>query len=501
MSSLNQIKYGAIISYIAIALNIISGLIVTPWMVKSIGVSDYALYTVVNSLIALLTIDFGLSAATSKFVSQYRAEGREDKISSFLGIVYKLYITVDLIIFLIILILFFFIDKIYLSFTAQEIEKLKCIYIMAGSFLLFSFPFVNLNGILNSYEKFIQLKLSNIIHRVLVVVFIAVALIMGYGLYGVVAANITAGISVIVYKLTVIKKEINISINFHSRDNSILKLLLKFSFWTTVSAMASRLIFSIMPTIMAIYTDTKAIAVFGVVTTLEGYSYTFAGAINGMFMPKISKIYADHGKNSERILELMIKVGNFQFALNSLIITGFLLVGKDFILLWMGKEYIGAYIGTLLVMFPSILYNPLQIANTSMIVENKVYLPAMVALITGLCNVIFSLIIVPIYGFIGACISISVAYMVRVIILWILHKKVMKINILVFMKKCYLKNLIPVIFTIIIGGLFVNWYSSISWLDLAIKGIVICGIYAVFFGAFCIKKEQILSVDSKIKRR
>ena len=36
-SSSRQIKLGALMSYVAIAINIVSGLLYTPWMIHSIG--------------------------------------------------------------------------------------------------------------------------------------------------------------------------------------------------------------------------------------------------------------------------------------------------------------------------------------------------------------------------------------------------------------------------------------------------------------------------------
>ena len=77
MTPTKQIKFGALISYFAIAFNIIAGLIYTPWMVSQIGKSDYGLYTLANSLITLFLVDFGLGQAVSRYVSKYRAEGDE----------------------------------------------------------------------------------------------------------------------------------------------------------------------------------------------------------------------------------------------------------------------------------------------------------------------------------------------------------------------------------------------------------------------------------------
>ena len=84
-----QIKLGAIISYIAITVNIVVGLVYTPWMVNKIGKSQYAVYTLANSLITLFLVDFGLSSATARYVSNYKAEERQADINNFLGIIYN----------------------------------------------------------------------------------------------------------------------------------------------------------------------------------------------------------------------------------------------------------------------------------------------------------------------------------------------------------------------------------------------------------------------------
>ena len=107
----NQIKVAAIISYLSIIVNLLAGLLYTPWMVEQIGKSDYGIYTLANSLITLVLVDFGLSAAISRYVSKYIAQGDQDKANNFLGMAYKLYLIVDIVIFISLAIVYFCIDK------------------------------------------------------------------------------------------------------------------------------------------------------------------------------------------------------------------------------------------------------------------------------------------------------------------------------------------------------------------------------------------------------
>lgn len=103
-----QITFGAILSYLSILINVLVGLLFTPWLIAQLGDSQYGLYTLSNSLITLFLFDFGLSTATSRFVSKYHAEGNDEKIGDFLGVIYKFYLIIDAVIFVLFVILYFF---------------------------------------------------------------------------------------------------------------------------------------------------------------------------------------------------------------------------------------------------------------------------------------------------------------------------------------------------------------------------------------------------------
>ena len=54
-NSAKQIKAGAVISYIAVAVSIAFGIIYTPWIISRIGKENYGLYTTAIYFIAFFT--------------------------------------------------------------------------------------------------------------------------------------------------------------------------------------------------------------------------------------------------------------------------------------------------------------------------------------------------------------------------------------------------------------------------------------------------------------
>lgn len=498
-----QLKIGALLSYFSIALNLVAGLLYTPWMVAQIGKADYGLYTLANSLISLFLIDFGLGTATSRYVTKYRAQNDQEKVNNFLGAVYKLYLLIDAVILTAFVVVFFCLGRIYKNLTPDELEKFRVVFVVSASFAVLNFPFVTFNGILTAYEKFIPLKLADVIYRILLVGLTVAALLAGQGLYALVVVHAVAGLTIILYKYVVIRKTTSIKVNFRFSDKSLYKSIFYFSLWATVATLAQRLIFNITPTILGVVTSTAAIAVFGVITTIEGYVYTISTAINGMFLPRISKMCIGEEKE-KNISELLLKVGKFQYIINGAIVAVFAVVGKSFITLWMGSEYSEAYWGILLVVIPGLFFNALQIAHTTLIVEKKVKIQALVNLAMGLVNVGLSFWLSWEIGVVGACISIFVAYVLRVIILLIIYKRILKLDIKNFIKVCYCQMSLPVILSVFLGLLVNQCIKDAGWLTFVGKSCIVGVIYLILvlaLGFSKTEKKQITNAITRIARK
>ncbi|MGN0571782.1 MAG: oligosaccharide flippase family protein [Candidatus Fimenecus sp.] len=504
MNSSKQIKLGAMVSYLAIAFNMLAGLIYTPWMISKIGQSNYGLYTLANSLITMFVMDFGMGAAVSRFVSRYNAEGNQKAVNDFLGVVYKLYISVDAVIFLVLTVVYFLIDTVYANLSPAELETFKVLYIIVGLFSVISFPFTNLNGILTSYEKFVELKLCDLFHKAFIIVAMVIALLAGYGVYALVAVNAISGLFTIALKLLIIRKKTAVRVHFGFFDKALLKEIFGFSIWTTVGSIMQRLIFNITPSIIAAVSATGSVgvAIFGLASTIEGYVYTFATAINGMFMPRISKIIVS-GKKETELMPLMVKIGRIQLMIIGLISVGFMALGKSFIIdIWNKPDFSQSYICAILLVIPSIFYLPMQIANTTLIVENKVKLQAYVFIVMGVVNVVLSFGLSHWFGAIGASISILVAYMVRTVLMALIYQKILHLDMAYFFKETFFKISPQLLLTLLVG-LLCERFNPVQnvYLRFGCNGLVLVLFFFVvmwFFGLNAYEKGLLIGTGKKI---
>ena len=497
MTSSQQLKLGALMSYVAIGINILTGLLYTPWMIHSIGREAFGLYTLAMSVISLFVFDFGLSSAVTRFIAKYLAEGSQNKADNCLGLVYRLYIIIDILMVVILFGLFPFIPQIYRELTPNEVADFKIVYVIAAIYSVFSFPFIPVNGVLTAHEKFIQLKLCDIAHKLIIVLTMSFCLFLGGGLYSLVIVNAVAGVVMIFMKLYCIKKYTFQGFNLKYFDKNEFKEIVDFSGWVTIMSIAQRFIFNIAPSILGALSGSTSIAILGIATTLEGYTYTFANAINGMLLPKVSRIVSNENGD---VLPLMVKIGRIQIYITSLIVFGVICLGEQFINLWVGDDFTESYLCALFVIIPCLFQLPQEIGSQTIFAKNKVKKLAMVYVLMAFVNIMLAVALVPHYNALGICISIFVAYMVRIVGMDCIFYKDLHINVFLFFKKTFIKLSIPMILCLFLG-LEINSLINIgSWLGFILKGMCFVASYTLVIFLFAMNEYEKFVVLSPIKK-
>lgn len=484
-------------SYVAIVINIVTGLLYTPWMIHSIGRENFGLYTLAMSVISLFVFDFGLSSAVTRFIAMYLAEGRQDKADNCLGLVYRLYLIIDVVLFLILVGVFFFIPQIYKELSPDEIQKFEVVYCVAALYSVISFPFIPVNGVLTAHEKFIQLKICDVAHKLIIVVAMSACLLMGGGLYSLVIVNAAAGVLTILFKLYCIRRYTPQSVSLHYSNKSEFREILGFSGWVTVIAVAQRCVFNLAPSILGALSGSTAIAILGIAITLEGYTYTFSSAINGMFLPKVSRIVAD-GEGD--VLPLMIRVGRIMIYVISLIVFGVVILGRDFIQLWVGPDFNESYFCAVLIILPSLLQLPQDIGIQTIYAKNKVRKLSTVYLVMAATNIAGAIILTPSLGALGICISICIAYIIRTIGMDVIFYRDLNIDVFAFFRETIVKMAMPLALTLIIGFGFYYMIPLHSWVGLVVKGcLFVLGYCVVMFtmSMNSAEKELLVSIFRK----
>ena len=161
----------------------------------------------------------------------------------------------------------------------------------------------------------------------------------------------------------------------------------------------------------------------------------FSSTISSVFLPQLSAL-ATKDESMLQINAIFNKVGRLQFYVVMLVFLGFFLFGKDFIMLWVGADFIPAYTYALILMFGLII--PL-VQNTGILIlqaKNKHAFRSIVFVLIAVLNLILSIPLAKKYGAL-ACAWVTTACLLlgQGLILNVYYHKKIKLDIITFFKQ------------------------------------------------------------------
>ncbi|MGI6710757.1 MAG: polysaccharide biosynthesis C-terminal domain-containing protein [Bacilli bacterium] len=498
IESNNKIKAAAVFSYFLIILNILFGVFYLPWIISNVGKSSYAIYTLTLSIISFFSIDFGLGETISRYVSKYRLENNDEKLRELFNAITKIFLAIAIFIFLSLMVIYFNIDKIYAELTYEELVKFKKVFVFSALFCSYHILFSPFNGILIGNGRFIFIKIVELINKLTIIIITTIALVFNFDVYGLIFAYIAAGTLVIVLKFIYILKNKLFEFKFVRVSRKMYKSIIIFSGWNMVALLTQRLTYNIVPSLLGFFSGTAEIALFTIALSIEGYIWTFSNALNGLFLPKITKLNID-GK-TEEINQTMIAVGRFQLFFMGLIILGFYLLGPEFVNLWVGEDLEpAALVGFFLVVTGLFTYT-YGIAYTYLLVVKKVKYYALSLIISLVITLTSAVFLIPHYGALGASIAIFGGNFIgQVIIMNIFYHKIIGFNMIDFYKKVHLRSVIPMAVTLVFGIYIKQLIEEYSIKNLIIKIMLVSIVYVALSFIFVLTKEEKIRI-LKFKR-
>ena len=369
--------------------------------------------------------------------------------------------------------------------------------------LAFTFPMSIFGSIISAYERFIFPRIVNISRIILNTVVMICLLKMGYRAIAMVVVQTVFNIFTLLLNYIYCKKKLQIKIYFRRFKWAFLKEVAIYSFWIFLNVIMDKIYWSSGQFILGITVGTTAVAVFAVAIQLQRMYMTFATAIGSVFLPKITGMVATNNNPTE-ISDIFIRTGRIQYIILSFILSGFIIFGKKFILLWAGEEYGNSFYITLLFficMLPDLLQN---LGIVIMQARNQVKFRAILGVLVAILSLILQLILSKLYNEIGCAIAIATMFIIgQGVIMNIYYSQKQGLDIICFWKEICKMSIVPILLTIT-STYILKSYNIDGWGELFVSIIVFSSIYIPLFWIFSMNKYEknlIISPINKILRR
>lgn len=449
--AINQLKAGVVLSYIAIALNNIVGLLYTPFMLRMMGQNEYGLYSLVASIVAYLTVlDLGFGNAIIRYTAKFRTEGKVKEQYEMFGMFILLYSGIGLIAFCIGLGLYFNIDNLFnTTMGTEELYKIRIMMMMMIFNIAFTFPMSIWGAIITAYENFVFQKLVNIARVVLNPLVMILLLYMGYKAIAMVVVITAFNVATLCINAWYCRNKLHIKIKFGHFQWRFLREITMYSFWIFLDSIMNRIYWSTGQFILGVVSGATVIAVYAVAIQLSNIFISFSTSISGVFLPKVTAMVTQ-GNNEKAISDLFIRTGRTQYIIMAFILIGFILFGKQFIILWAGENYTEAYVITLLFFIPLTIPLIQNIGISIVQARNQVKFRSIMYVIISIASLGISIPLAKLYGGVGCAIGTSSALIMgQIIAMNIFYYKKIHIDIPTFWKEIMKMSVFPILIGVV----------------------------------------------------
>ena len=500
---MNQLRAGAALSYINLALSSLIPFFYTPVMLRMLGEAEYGLYSLSSSVISYLSLlTFGFGSTIVRYITMFRATNEKEKEEKVFGFFLALYCGIALIVMICGFAIANNVDLIFhKGLFPEEIKKMYILVLIMTFNSALSFPISVFSSVIMSHEKYIFRRLVDMFSTVIAPIGNLVALYLGYASVGMAISStviqfIMLPINVI-YCLKVLKIHPRLSI----LPKPMIKEMLGFSIFVFIGTIVDMLFWSTDKVILGMMASSTAVAVYNIGGTFNGMVTSLSSSISGVLTPRVTTMVAQDAKKGE-LTDLFIRVGRIQYLIVALVISGFAVFGQEFLILWAGEKFLKSYWIAILTLLP--LCIPL-IQNTGVsivVAQNKHQFRSIIYLIIAIINVISTYCVVPYLGEVGAALCSGVSYIVgQGIIMNVYYYKVTGIDIPLFWKNIFQMSKVPVAMFLL--GMIINYYINIkSWIPffVAITIYTVCYLVLMYrFGLNEYEKNILMDPINKIK--
>ena len=407
-----EIFFSVIISYITVFASILINLFFTPFLLRNIGSSQYGIHSFAASIVSWLSIiTTALCSGYLKFATQITKEDKGN-ISFLNGLYFWFFAGIDVLVILVGLGAagLFWSGLIPLAkYTPTEkILVPPCVLLMAiNSFISI---FVSYFSLFESFkERFVWARLITLIQKVLNPAICIPLILLGGNVVVICAVQVALTfINLLLlgfHAIVISKMRVKLRLKWGANKKFIISVV-SFSLFALLSTVANSINQSADQILLGLLSQPTNVAIYQLGLSFVSYLALFCSSITNSLS---TKLFREDSQNPAIANSSFLKISTYQMMLAFLIVGGFASCGKDFMILWAGKEHYQAfYIGLMLF-----VVNLFSFTNTSseVLVKSRGFFKfeAIYYLVEAISNFLLSLLLMlilePAYSIFACCIA------------------------------------------------------------------------------------------------
>lgn len=498
----NQIRVGAVLSYISMALSTIISLVYTPVMITRLGDSEYGVYNLVLPIISYLNLlSLGLSSAYVRYYSRFKVAHDKKNMAKLNGMFLLTYTALGALLLAIGFFLSAHGEVIFgKKLSAEEIalgEKLLRIMSVNAALAL---PISVFESHVTIHERYLFQKILAMGKQVLNPLIMIPLLLLGYRSVALTVVSllftIASGLVNVFYCLV----KLRMPFAFRNYDFGLMREMCGFTMYVFIGIVVDNFNWSIDRLLLGWIHGTTAVTIYVVAAQLNTYFLAFSTAIAGVLTPRVHRLVAEERPVRE-LDALFTKVGRLQFILLSCVLWGFVAVGRQFVVLWGGGEQFAVdYATALVLMFACIWPNVQTVGIEIQKAKNMHRFRSLVYAGVAVCNALVSIPLCMRWQGLGAAIGTMLATFTGEVLLmnWYYYRRI-GLNIPAFWR--HITHLLPaLVLPAAVAVLIARFAPAHGYSGVVLWGCIYAAVYAASMWLFGMNRYERGLISGMLRR-
>lgn len=477
----DQKRLGVSISYFNLALNTLTSIFLTPFMIRMLVDESYSLYKVMQSFAGpLVMFNLGVSTIVARAIVKYETLGKKDLKEKQNTLALAMLISAIMAFFVAIVgtVMCSLIPSLYgANYSENMIRQGQTIFSFFVLSMIFHILTDAFNGCAIGHERFAFNSSLSLLKNLLRVPLIIIVLKMGGNVVAVTVVDSIVALIIFatssVFSLFVLKERPKLT---YIAKWELLEMF-SFSVAILMQAIVNQVNNNVDTMLLgAMVSEKWIITMYSSALLVYGTYNSIVSVMASFFLPKATRLISANA-SGEELTDFVIKPGRYQAMIATAIVTGFAVLGKNFITIWIGKKYLDAYYIILILVIPVTI--PL-VENTAISILDatlkRIY-RSMVLVVMAVINVIVSVILIKMFGFwgaaIGTCVSLCVGH---IFLMNIYYSKTFGMNIPRMFASIF-KGILPMGLLAMVICTPMNMWNTMGVAGFLVKGVLFMMVY------------------------
>lgn len=362
------------------------------------------------------------------------------------------------------------------------------------------------NGVITGYNNFILgngIKVARLVARMMLTfVFLSsyknAVVLVGIDL----GLTIVSAFVEVIYIRSVYK--LKVSLSFKVWDRNVFRESFIYTFLTFLTSIAAQINSNLDNVVIGAIRGADLVTIYSFGIVIFSMYEQLSTSISGVMLPTVTDYIKQDG-TGEKVQDLVVRVGRIQFALLGAVTIGFIVLGKDFIQLWLGEGFEDVYIIALILMIPSLFELCVNVCLAVLRAKNILGFRTGILFATTFLNLVITVVGVSLWSYFAAAIGTAISFIVgSLIIMNIYYCKKLGFH----MVSLYRRILNKIWVCLLIAGLsiyFSSRYIIGGWFALLANIMIFCVVYGfclVLWGLNADERRRIPVINKlSFKRR